>query len=112
MTPRLRTVRLTPAEMGAGGFAYRDVMEFWTGDSFALDICGPDHVPPLLSFFGDELGEVRRRDHQRGATQVGEPRLDLRIGKRGIDLAVELVDDLSRRVLGRADTLPTACLIA
>ena len=35
--------------------------------------------------------------------KVGKPRLHLGIGEGGIDLLVELVDDLGRRVLGRAD---------
>ena len=37
------------------------------------------------------------------AAEVGKPRLHLGIGEAGVDLLVELVDDLSRRVLGRAE---------
>src|SRR5262249_57097383 len=37
---------------------------------------------------------------------------DLRIGKGHVDLVVEFVDDPGGRVLGRADAIPTARLVA
>ena len=49
---------------------------------------------------------------QRRAAHVGQPRLDLRIGEAGIDLLVEPIDDLGRRVLGRANAVPRARLVA
>ena len=51
-------------------------------------------------------GEPRKHH----AAEVGEPRLYLRIGKRGIDLGIELLDDRSRRVLGRNEPDPLARL--
>ena len=44
----------------------------------------------------NSAGEPRKRR----AAQVGKPRLQLGIGETGIDLLIELVDDLGRRVLG------------
>jgi hypothetical protein len=37
---------------------------------------------------------------------IGKPRLDLRVGKRGVDLSVKLANDLSRRVLRSAEAEP------
>ena len=51
-----------------------------------------------------------QREHR--ATQVGKPRLDLGIGEAGVDLLVELVDNLGGRALGRADAEPVARLVA
>ena len=42
------------------------------------------------------------------AAQVGKPRLHLGIGEAGIDLLVELVDDLGGCVPGCADTEPSS----
>ena len=52
-----------------------------------------DHLGPFLGFVGEELAEFRRRSRSHGPAQVVEPRLDLRIGEAGIDLAVERLDD-------------------
>ena len=46
------------------------------------------------------------------AAQLGQPRLHLGIGEANVDLPVEFVDDLGRRVSGRADAIPSACLVA
>ena len=46
------------------------------------------------------------------AAQIGKPRLHLGIGEGRVDLLVEPVDDLRRRVLGRADAIPPARLVA
>src|SRR5437868_14764284 len=58
------------------------------------------------------LGEIGRRAADRHAAQLGEPRLDLGVGERRIDLAVELVDDLARGALGRREPAPKARLVA
>jgi hypothetical protein len=55
---------------------------------------------------------VGGRAKKRRATQFGKPRLDLGISEDGVDLLVELVNDLSLRVLGRADALPAARFLA
>jgi hypothetical protein len=46
------------------------------------------------------------------AAEVGEPRLHLGIGESGINLFVELADDLGWRVPRRADAIPAAHLIS
>src|SRR5215475_3655017 len=46
------------------------------------------------------------------AAEVGKPRLHLGVGDAGIDLLVELVDNLDRRVALCADAKPAASLVA
>src|SRR5262249_22583536 len=55
--------------------------------------------------------EIGGRAHKRRASKIGKPRLDLGISEAGVDLLVELVDDLRRRVLWYADAIPVARLI-
>src|SRR5262249_61541618 len=76
-----------------------------------LDVCLSHHLAPLLGFVGDELTEIGGRADKRRASKVSKPRPDLGIGEAGVDLLVELVDDLRRRVLGYADAIPVARLI-
>ena len=76
-----------------------------------LDVGRPDHLAPLLGFVGDELAKVGGRASDHRAAEVGKPHLQLRIGEPGIDLIIELVDDLGGCVLGRADALPCARLV-
>src|SRR5215471_18850978 len=71
--------------------------------SLRLDVGGADHLAPLFGFGGNELSEVGGRTGKGYGTQIGEPRLHLRIGERGVDRLVQLGDDLNRRVLWRAD---------
>src|SRR5262245_36202336 len=78
------------------------------GGLFRLDISGPDHLGPLLGFFGDELSEVGGRATEHCASKIDKPRLDLGIGERRVEFLVELVDDLSGRVAGCADAIPCA----
>jgi hypothetical protein len=80
--------------------------------SVRLDVGGPDHLAPLLCFGGNMLSELGWRTGKHDGAQVGKLLLDFWVGERGIDLSVELVDDLGRRVLGRADSLPAAGLVA
>src|SRR3954452_25379844 len=81
-------------------------------ESLHLNFGGADHLGPLLGFIADELAEVLRRAWQHRAAEVGEPRLYVRIGKRCIDLAVELFDDSRRRVFGCNQPDPLARLEA
>ena len=57
-----------------------------------------DHLAPLLGLVGNHLAEVGRRACHHVRAEFDDALRDLGIGKAGIDLAVELVDDLSRRV--------------
>src|ERR1700704_4225274 len=62
-----------------------------------------DDLAPFFRFFGHEFTELRRRNGKDRRAKVGKPRLQLGIGKARVDLLVELVDDVSRRVPGRAN---------
>ena len=101
-----RPHRRTPAIRGT------EFMEFSAGRPLRLDARELDHLAPLLGFFGDEFSEGGRRHRHRLGSQSNQPRLDFRISKDGVDLLVELVDDRRWRVSGRAEPVPTACLIS
>ena len=73
--------------------------------SLGLDVGRPDHLGPFLGFFRDQLAEVGGRAGKHRAAQVGKPRLELGIGEGGVDLLVEPVDNLCRRVLGAAEAI-------
>src|SRR5262245_44827846 len=68
--------------------------------SFRFDVGRPDHLSPLLGFFGNERPEIARRATEDNAAQVGELSLQLGIGEAGIDLLVELLDNLRGVSLG------------
>src|SRR5262249_16590076 len=76
--------------------------------SVGLDIGRPDHLAPLLGFVSDELAEVGGRARKHRVAQIGDARLDLDVGEAGIDLAVEFIDDLGGRTLGRTNAEPPA----
>jgi hypothetical protein len=67
-----------------------------------------DDLGPLLGFISDELAELGRRAWKHRAAQVGKPDLYVWIGRCRVDILVESVDDLDRRVLGRANAIPPA----
>src|SRR5215831_9006243 len=84
-------------------FAERDLWKVFPissaeTSSLRLDVGRPDHLSPLLDFFGNERLEIARRATEDNAAQVGELSLQLGIGEARIDLLVELVDDLGRRL--------------
>src|SRR5262249_32257464 len=80
--------------------------------SLRFDAGGLDHLGPLLGIFGDDRAEVGGRAGTHGPTKVGKPCLDFGIGEARVDLFVELVDDLCRRIPGSTDPLPTGSLVA
>jgi hypothetical protein len=53
---------------------------------------------PPLDLAGDKLCKVGGRPTDNQASQVGEALPGAGIGQAGIDLLVELVDDLARRI--------------
>jgi hypothetical protein len=59
------------------------------------DICRSDHFGPFLGVVADERAELGCRHRDRSAAQLREPLFDVRVGEAGIDLAVELADDLA-----------------
>jgi hypothetical protein len=90
------------------------------GSGFAsvrLDVEGSNDVAPLLGFLGDQLTELGRRSRQRRAADPGSgvppssASRDFILGSAR-NLRVELVDDIERRFLWRANTVPRGHLIA
>src|SRR5262245_25793327 len=79
--------------------------------SFRLYTGELDHLAPLLGFVGDQLAKVCGRTGKNHATHVGELRLEFAISESGVDLRVELVDDLGRRAPGHADAEPAGRLV-
>src|SRR6266852_808515 len=62
--------------------------------SIRLDAGELDYLAPLLDFPRDELSEVGRRARKHRAAEVGKPHLHSGIDQSGVDLLVELIDDL------------------
>src|SRR5262245_66333966 len=88
------------------GFAERALRNIDSGSaSLRLDVEGPDHVAPLLRFVGDELAKVGGRADKWCDAQISKTRLDLGIGKTHVDIFIELVDGLRRRVHSDTDEL-------
>jgi len=63
-------------------------------------------------FVGDVPTEVGGRAGKWGFPEIGKPRLDFGIGEARIDLRVELLDDLCRRILGCTEAVPVIRLVA
>lgn len=80
--------------------------------SLRFDLSGANDLAPFLGIFCDHGGEIGRGPRQYNARHVGNPRLDCRIGEGGINRFIEFIDDLGRRIFGRADPVPRACLVA
>src|SRR5262245_23469272 len=92
-------------------FAERKVMEYSVARR-SLGLCARelDYFAPFLGIVSDELAEVGDRAGKYHAPNVGEPRLQLGISEPRIDLAIELINDLGRRVFGRTEANPLARL--
>src|SRR5215813_12088399 len=80
--------------------------------SFRLDVGPPDHLCPLCRVVRDELLEVGGRAAKRRASLLDKPGLDNRIGDSGVDLPVEIFNDLGGRAPRRANSIPCTRLIA
>src|SRR5262245_33545286 len=93
--------------------AIRVTVRLWNiARSLRLDAGELDYLAPLLGFLRDQLAEVGGRARQRRTPHVGKARLERGVAKRGVDLLVELVDDVGWRGARRADAGPEAKLIA
>src|SRR5262249_45760525 len=95
----------------AGGAVRRTGGYGMPAGSLWLDARELDHLGPLLGFVSDELSEFGRRHRHRHAPKVGKPRLKLGVAEDGIDLSVELLDDLSGRVFRHANSVPRTRLV-
>ena len=67
--------------------------------SLWLDVGRPDHLAPLLSIFDNELAKLHNCHRLWNAPHLGESRYHLGVAEASINVFVELVDDISRRVL-------------
>src|SRR6266478_1794729 len=110
----LLMVRFSCVGSTALGFAEREVMEYQADSSGSLqfDPRKLDHLGPFLSIRGYEFSELVGRHRHQYHSHVCKPRLCLCISKHSIDLVVEFVDDLNRRVLWCTNAQPPGCLIA
>src|SRR5262249_34065706 len=71
-----------------------------------------DHLGPLRKVGCDQRPELARRQDDRRGAELGELRLDARVCQPGIDLAVELLDDVGWRAAGNTDAGPRPHLIS
>ena len=86
-------------------------MKYLVGASVGLDARELDHLGPLLGIVGDKSAEIGGRTggiHR--CAEIGKPCLHRRIGKGGIYLYVELINDPYRRVFWCADAGSETCL--
>src|SRR5882724_8315383 len=78
---------------------------------FGLDAGRADDLCPFLGIVDDELAEISGRAGKRLRAQIVEPGLVFGFGQPGVDRTVELVDDVCRGALWRADSLPADALV-
>src|SRR4051794_36817194 len=69
------------------------------------------YLAPLLGFRRQQLAEIAGRTRERDIAEIGQPRVDLRIGEARPDLPVQHLDDIGGRAAWRADAGPAACFI-
>src|SRR5712691_963047 len=80
--------------------------------SFRLDASKFDYLGPFLSFSNDEFAEIGRRPRHRRATQVNKARFNFRVGETSIDRFIQPIDNITGRILGDSNAVPSTCLIA
>src|SRR5215510_2134897 len=68
--------------------------------SFRLDVCRADHLAPLFGFLLKPPPVIRGRAAGDAAAQVSKPQLQFWVRQRGVNIFVQFVDDLRRRVFG------------
>src|SRR6516164_3101820 len=94
---------------GEHQFAERDLWNIRR--SLGLDVARADHLSPFFCLVSDELAELGRCHRHRHTTEIIKSGFELRIGESCVYFHVQLVNDVSRRVPGRADTKPHTRLI-
>src|SRR5262249_11485206 len=107
-------VAQVPQRRSLPPFAEREVMEYLlvSSASVRLDTSELDHLAPFICFVRHEFSEGGRCHRHRLSSQSKQPRLHSGISKVRVDLIVELVDDRRWCVFGRAESIPTDCLIS
>src|SRR5215471_4371842 len=70
-----------------------------------------DHLGPFLGFIGNELCEIGGRASKCRTAQIAKPRLRFGVSENGIDLLVELVDNIGGRGPRGADAINRTCLV-
>src|SRR6516165_3040384 len=102
------------ASPNARDFAERALRNVWprSRQSLRFDVSELHHLGPFLNVFGDELAEFDGRTCKRRIAKVCNPRFHRGIGKNGIDLLIEFLDDIGRCIHWRADTQPRARVVA
>src|SRR5262245_66191036 len=80
--------------------------------SLHFDARGLDHLGPLFDLVGNEFSEFGGCQGHRLKAQANKARLHIGFGDDGIDLLVELFDNLRGCALRRTDAVPTAGLVA
>ena len=88
------------------------ILERERSGSLGLDARELHHLAPFFGFVDQELPELGRRTCKDRDTQVSKPHLDFRISQSRCDLVVKLVDNLAGDALRRAETVPSASLVA
>src|SRR4029434_8418477 len=92
---------------GEDVFGARRMLSLWNGaaadGSLRLKPRELHHLAPLLGFLGDEPTERGGRAGKRLTAYFGKPCAHRGIAQRGVDLAVEFIDDLGWRVLRNGD---------
>src|ERR1043166_9725606 len=71
-----------------------------------------DHPGPLLDRIGDDRAELRGRAAEHRPAELDNARSDPGVREAGIELPVEQLDDVGRRVLRRTDAGKAARLVA
>src|SRR5262245_62136904 len=80
--------------------------------SLRLDARELDHLAPLIGFVHQEFPEIRRRTREDCDAQIRKPHLDFRISQSRGDLVIKPVNYFGSDALRRADTVPSARLVA
>ena len=77
-----------------------------------LDIGSSDDPRSLVSLVRYEFCKVAWRCNKRSGAETGDARPDCGIGKSRVYLCIQFLNNFRRRILGRCNSSPRACLEA